>query len=144
MTLPQLSGLLIRQFEGVRLNSYRDSGGVWTIGFGHTVGVTPGQVITLDQAVAFLEQDLNPLLTLVQGRPIIEGAALVDFGYNCGIGALKKLIVGEIQVNNQGFTYQNRPVGICDKAGNVLRGLQIRRQLEAALIMTSREDHGTA
>ena len=30
---------LIKQFEGCRLTAYKDSVGVWTIGYGHTGGV---------------------------------------------------------------------------------------------------------
>ena len=50
---------LIESFEGLRLNSYQDSVGVWTIGYGHTQSVQPGQTITQQQAQAFLQQDLG-------------------------------------------------------------------------------------
>jgi lysozyme len=37
------SGLqMTEEFEGCSLTSYQDSGGVWTIGWGHTTGVAPG------------------------------------------------------------------------------------------------------
>ena len=50
---------LIESFEGLRLTSYQDSVGVWTIGYGHTSGVKPGQTITQQQAQTFLQQDLG-------------------------------------------------------------------------------------
>jgi len=50
---------LIESFEGLRLISYRDSVGVWTIGYGHTQGVRQGQTISQQQAQAFLQQDLG-------------------------------------------------------------------------------------
>lgn len=37
---------LIKKFEGCRLAAYKDSSGVWTIGYGHTRGVAAGQTIT--------------------------------------------------------------------------------------------------
>jgi lysozyme len=48
---------LIRHAEGCRLDAYQDSVGVWTIGYGHTRGVTEGMSITQDQADAFLVED---------------------------------------------------------------------------------------
>ena len=44
---------LIESFEGLRLNSYQDSVGVWTIGYGHTQGVKQRQTITQPQANGF-------------------------------------------------------------------------------------------
>lgn len=44
---------LIESFEGLRLNSYQDSVGVWTIGYGHTQVVRQGQTIIQQQAQAF-------------------------------------------------------------------------------------------
>lgn len=82
---------ITESFEGLRLSAYRDSVGVWTIGYGHTQGVYPGQTCTQAQAVAWLLIDLaqaeafvNGLgLTLTQG----EFDALVDFAFNLGIAA---------------------------------------------------------
>jgi lysozyme len=44
---------LIESFEGLRLTSYQDSVGVWTIGYGHTKGVKQGQTITQQQGPGF-------------------------------------------------------------------------------------------
>ena len=41
---------LIKSFEGCHLTSYKCPGGVWTIGYGHTAGVTEGNRITQQQA----------------------------------------------------------------------------------------------
>lgn len=41
---------LIMQFEGCRLTAYQCAAGVWTIGYGHTAGVTQGMTITQAQA----------------------------------------------------------------------------------------------
>ena len=40
---------LIKSFEGLRLQAYRDVVGVWTIGFGTTRGVKAGMSITKDR-----------------------------------------------------------------------------------------------
>lgn len=56
------SGLnAIRQREELRLKAYKCQAGVWTIGWGHTKGVTAGMVITEEQAHAFLVADIQPI-----------------------------------------------------------------------------------
>jgi lysozyme len=125
MTSVALAGALIRVFEGCRLASYKDSGGIWTIGFGHTAGVQPGQLITYEQALGFLQANLAPLLKLVGGveSPLAQ-AAYLSFGYNAGYGSLQKVLAGKAALGD--FVH--------DHTGNVLAGLQARRGLEAALI----------
>lgn len=44
----------IKQFEGLRLKAYVCAAGVCTIGYGHTTGVKPGDVITEARARRFL------------------------------------------------------------------------------------------
>ena len=50
---------LIKKFEGIELQAYQDSVGVWTIGYGHTKGVKEGDNISLKQAEAMLEEELE-------------------------------------------------------------------------------------
>jgi lysozyme len=45
---------MIKSFEGLRLDAYRDPVGIWTIGYGHIRGVQPGMTITEPQATDFL------------------------------------------------------------------------------------------
>ncbi|SFN88050.1 lysozyme [Xenorhabdus japonica] len=82
--------------------------GPWTIGYGHTRGVKPGQVITGQQADTFLYQDLVPIYGAIQRLvkvPLTQGQfdALCSFIFNLGIGnfthstLLKKLNVGDYQ-----------------------------------------------
>jgi lysozyme len=53
-----INGLrLIKDFEGCRLHAYRDSAGVWTIGYGHTPGVKQGDVIDKVEAEGLLLED---------------------------------------------------------------------------------------
>ena len=67
--IPDAALNLVKQFEGCRLNAYQDSGGIWTIGYGHTLGVKAGQAITEAQATEFLKQDLQAAANAV-GRLI--------------------------------------------------------------------------
>ena len=50
MKLSQKGVDFIKAHEALRLKAYQDSKGVWTIGWGHTKGVKPGDVITREQA----------------------------------------------------------------------------------------------
>lgn len=123
-----LAGSLIRVFEGVRLTAYQDSGGVWTIGFGHTSpaggDTLEGLAITMEQAEGLLQKDAAPLFALVDKEPLVAAAAYISFGYNCGRGALEAVLEGKAKLSNF----------IHDRHGNVLLGLVARRALEQALI----------
>lgn len=123
MTTEALAAALLRVLEGCRLTAYRDTGGVLTIGFGHTAGVTDGMTITMEQAEQFLAEDAAPLFSLVADKPIVAAAAYVSFGYNCGAGALKRVLAGAAQIED--FNHSG---------GSVQLGLVSRRALEAALI----------
>ena len=50
---------LIRNFEGFRSHAYQDAVGVWTIGYGHTKGVTPTMVISSSQGEQMLKEELK-------------------------------------------------------------------------------------
>ena len=129
MTAAQLTAALVAVFEGCRLTAYPDSGGVLTIGFGHTgVDVTPGLTITQERADELFAQDMKPLLDAVAELPILEAAAFASFGYNCGLSAMKRALAGQI----------NMLEWVRDAKKNVLGGLVRRRRLEAALVEVSR------
>lgn len=86
---------LIKSFEGCRLKAYTDSGGVWTIGYGHTLDVSPGDKITQEQAETFLTNDLIRFeegVSKVITIPVNENqfSALVSFAFNLGLGNLVK------------------------------------------------------
>ena len=50
---------MIQEFEGFRPKAYQDSVGVWTIGFGTTRGVKPGQTITREEAEKRMLEELD-------------------------------------------------------------------------------------
>lgn len=88
---------LIQAHEGLRLEAYPDpgSGGEpWTIGFGHTKGVKPGDVITEEEATTFLQQDIAWVEDCINQTVDVELTqnqfdALASFVFNLGCGAFK-------------------------------------------------------
>lgn len=84
----------IKRFEGLRLKAYVCAAGVCTIGYGHTTGVKPGDVITEAQADAFFESDIRAVENQVNALPLHLGQyqfdAVVSFCFNVGIGKFKK------------------------------------------------------
>lgn len=120
---------LIESFEGLRLNSYQDSVGVWTIGYGQTMGVTAGQTITQPQAEAFLQQDLGVAEAAVNGlgQTLTDNqfAALVSFTFNLGGVNLAKLL-------KDGLAAVRDRIPLFDHAGGkALPGLTPIAQLSA-------------
>lgn len=88
----------IKSFEGVRLRSYADAGGTFTIGWGSTRYVTGkpvgyNETITLEAANVLLYTKLNDndvrIAELVK-VPLSQNEwdAVADFEYNLGDGAL--------------------------------------------------------
>ncbi len=132
---------LIKDFEGLRLSSYRDAVGVWTIGYGHTRTAGPGQRITNEQATALLRQDVATFEKAVSQAvrvPITNNqfAALVSFAYNVGSGALnsstllRRLNAGDVSGAADEFLRWNRA------GGQVLAGLTRRRVAERDLFLS--------
>jgi len=131
MTSLDLAFRLIAIIEGLRLTAYFDHyGKVWTIGFGHTLGVMQGQVISKDQAIKFFKADSEPLYELVQDRPIFEAAAYISFGYNVGKHALQSALANNTPEFLLNFNHSG---------GIVVDNLTRRREVECAMIQASRQ-----
>lgn len=82
---------LIKQFEGLRLEAYRCPAGVWTIGYGHTAGVTPGMKITAAEAERLLDLDLEPIRrALPEGLNQHQRRALASLAFNIGLTAFSR------------------------------------------------------
>jgi lysozyme len=91
----QIAIKTIKVFEGCRLEAYKCSAGVWTIGYGHIQGVKEGMKITQEQAETYFESDIMEYLVPVQkevGQKCNANqiAALTSFAFNLGNAALKK------------------------------------------------------
>lgn len=120
------------------LVAYKCPAGVWTIGFGHTGDVTPGQTITATQAEQLLRKDLawaERAVELGVTVPLTDNqfAALVCFTFNVGEGAFKKSTL--LKKLNKG-DYESVPKELLkwNKAGGrVLKGLTTRRIQEGSL-----------
>jgi lysozyme len=85
----------IKKHEGLRLQAYRCSAFVPTIGYGHTQGVKMGTRITEEQADIFLKEDLEKVEEQVLDTVSVmltqnQFDALVSFVFNLGINRLKK------------------------------------------------------
>jgi spore coat assembly protein SafA len=140
---------LIKGFEGLRLSAYQDSAGVWTIGYGHTAGVKPGDRISAAQAEQFLRSDVQWAEDAVRKHvkvPITQQQfdALVSFTFNLGAGALQKSTL--LSKLNQGdYAGAQAEFGRWVNAGGQrLEGLVRRRAEEARLFGSSGPADGGA
>jgi lysozyme len=141
MTYSKNCQSFVASFEGLRLTAYQDSVGVWTIGYGHTLNVTPGMVITEAQAFALLAIDLGKASNAVNYFLVDKGVkltqdefdALCDFVFNLGATAfqnstmLKLLLAGHIEQAAYQFDLWDHA------GGKMVAGLLRRRQAETEL-----------
>ena len=129
---------LIKQFEGIRLAAYKCPAGVYTIGYGHTRGVTRGMKITEEEASAFLAADLRNSEKAVERYDSIyhwnqnEFDALVSFTFNCGATNLRALLRNGRR--NRSQIAETLPL-YRKAGGKVLKGLERRRAAEKALFL---------
>ena len=141
---------IIEPSEGLRLRAYRDSVGVWTIGYGHSSSagdpvVRPGMVISDVQADQILSRDLvlfeagvSKLLLGVKNVEQREFDALVSLAFNIGLGNLRSSSLlrayraGDKMTSARKFMDWNRA------GGRVLPGLTTRRAKERAWFMDGR------
>ena len=129
---------LIKKFEGCELEAYQCSAGVWTIGYGHTKGVTPSDSISQEEAEQMLVDELHEYESYVNEYVTValsqnQFDALVSWVYNLGPANLKASTM--LKVLNSG-EYEDVPAQIkrWNKAGGkVLEGLIRRREAEACL-----------
>lgn len=132
---------LIKRFEGCEFTAYPDpgtGGEPWTIGFGHTGGVKPGDVIDEKGAEELLRLDLEKFERCVDQCVEVELTqaqfdALVAFTFNVGCGSLQNSSLLKL-VNAERFDAAAQQFGRWNRAGGkVLAGLTRRRAAEAEL-----------
>lgn len=132
---------LIARWEGAELRAYPDIVGVWTICYGETRGVKPGDTATLADcqarlAVAVGEYEAGIRKCLPARLPDPTRAAFVSAAYNIGTGAFcrssmsRRALAGDLRGACDALMLWNRA------GGREVRGLTDRRAAERALCLS--------
>lgn len=144
--IPLEAVALIADSERLSLVAYQCPAGVWTIGWGETDNVKPGDTCTKQQADQWLVDDLTQRVVQVKAMcttvpNAYQLGALVSLAYNIGLEGLRKSTV--LRKHNEGdFEAASRAFGLWNKAKDpgtgqlvTLRGLTARRAAESALYL---------
>lgn len=139
---------LIKSFEGCRLNAYPDVAGIWTIGYGHIKGVTPGMAITQAQADQTLRDDLMSTCSVVDDATKAAAAttdnqfgAMVSLCFNIGAlnfrgsTVLRQHLAGEARAAAAAFLLWNK--ARINGQLTIVMGLTRRRQAESDLYLAA-------
>src|ERR1700749_2200706 len=146
----ELWGEMRQEFEGLRLKAYKDSGSVWTCGFGTTYlydkarKVQEGDTITREDADRYMAYDSAEVirqLNLYIKKPLntAQSTAIADYFYNRGAGNFLKTELDELinaNPNDPRILDEIRKTGLWDRLGNMMNGLVRRRKSEAFLYQT--------
>ena len=145
MKISQEGLSLIKKFEGCRLEAYYCSGGVLTIGYGHTGGVKESDTITQEEAEKLLRADVFKFAEYVEDNVMVEldqgqFDALVAWTFNLGPGNLRESTMLK-KLNEADYASVPSEMKRWNKAGGkTLDGL-IRRRNAEALLFQSKEWH---
>lgn len=132
------------KWEGLRTEAYRDVVGVWTVCYGETEGVQPGDVHSSAECAGMLEERLledyyRPLAacipTLVTA-PIEVQAALTSWTYNVGTGAACRSTLARYARAGQWEAACNELPRWNRAGGRVWQGLVNRRADERGLCLS--------
>jgi GH24 family phage-related lysozyme (muramidase) len=139
----QQIAVAIGHWEGCILPyAKQDIGGVWTIGYGYTIGVGPHtgpwtQQHALDVLHSSLDSTFAPSVRAV-GVPLNQKQfdALISFTYNVGSGAIAagSSVGNALRAHNYSGA-ANDLLGYTHAAGQVLPGLVRRREWEKQLFL---------
>lgn len=121
---------LIKHFEGLKLSAYKDVGGIWTIGWGHTgPDIIEGLTINKDIAEFLFDSDLsyfedkvsNAVFTALNNN---QFDAIISFVYNLGMGSLlHSTLLKDLNKGN----YQ-------DAAGEFSKWIYVNHSPQASLV----------
>lgn len=133
---------LIKDREGFSKVAYKDTGGVWTIGYGTTkvngVPVQEGMTCTIEQGCLWLEEDARWAQTAVNKAvkvPLNQNQfdALVSFVYNVGEDAFyKSTLLRKLNSGDYHGAAKEFERWVLDN-GKVIPGLVSRRHQEEEL-----------
>jgi len=127
---------LVRHFEAFRPVAYQCPAGIWTIGYGFTTGVKPGDTISIAEANKRLKAELEEHAMIVRrdipDTPLTQGQfdALVSYVYN--LGRILETLLAKLREKDYGAALLEFPRA-CRAGGKPLRGLYRRRLAEACL-----------
>lgn len=130
----------IMQHEGCRLSAYKDIGGVYTIGYGHTKGVKAGMIIDNLTAEQFLVNDIAEVEKQVNKIDTLgnynfnqsQFDALCSFTFNLGYDNLLKLT--KIKGVKRSISEIAKAIPLYNKVnGKEVAGLVTRRNNEVML-----------
>lgn len=137
--------LFIADQEGFRPKVYRDVAGIATIGYGHKLRIGDPVVVTEDQALALLRQDVAMAEAQIDGRVKVplnqhQYDALVSFVFNVGGGAfaasmlLSELNQGRYQAAADQLPFWDHAIVAGEKVE--VPALKRRRKMERAVFLT--------
>lgn len=135
---------LIKEFEGLRLKTYRCASGILTIGYGHTGNdVEPLMTISEAEAEKLLIADLKTAETTISRfvkQPLTQNQfdALVSFIFNVGANSFgNSTLLKRINANpyNPAIEHEFKR-WVFSKQKKKLPGLISRREKEAELYFT--------
>ena len=150
MTYSPKCSKLVKKWESLRLKAYLCPGGIWTLGYGHTAGVKPGDCCTVEQADRWCDEDLEVAAAVVASAvdvPLTQGQfdALTSFVLNVGPGVRNvkdgfvRLKNGQPSTMRRDLNVRNYPGAAAEfekwvyGGGKKLGGLVSRRQEEKEL-----------
>jgi lysozyme len=131
----------IKKHEALRLKSYMDTSGVWTIGYGNTFyengnKVKSGDVLTSDRANTLFENIVNKFANAVESLLSVRVTqnqfdSLVSLAYNIGINNFKKSsLLKKVNANPLDRSIKDSFEVWSKSAGKVSKGLINRRKAE--------------
>lgn len=134
---------LIKQFEGLRLEAYLCPAGIWTIGYGHTSGVSPNSFITIQEADEYLHRDVASIEMQLNKLNLIlrqcQWDAIVSFVFNVGIGNFRSsTLLAKIRTNPDDNSIMDEFLRWVYANGKVMKGLQKRRLAEMKLYFSDK------
>lgn len=136
----------LARFEGFSATPYKDSAGLWTIGYGHLIrSFEHFTRVSQEDALSLLSQDVRTAEAAVNGAVKVhitqeQFDALVSFTYNVGSSAfvastlLRLLNGGDVIAASGEFVKWNK-VRIAGKL-TTIRGLTVRRKAEREMFLS--------
>lgn len=135
---------LIKEFEGYSERVYMCAGGVYTIGYGHTKDVKPGDTCTREKAEEYLRLDVveaEEAIEVLVKVPLTQNQfdALVSLVYNIGSGNFFDSTIRRVINANGGDMEEYRKAWMMwvKSRNKVLKGLVRRREAEFKLFSSN-------